>query len=648
MKCLTAEELIELLNADDHAPGLDRAISHLVDCHQCADRYDSLAQIHAPTLVAAGWSSDANPGTSVPQAAGVAPAFPWDLPNFQVIRRLGQGGMGEVYLCQDLELNRPVAVKAIPLSRIRPEFLARQRREANLQASLNHPNIISVYAFDVSPTAHPYIVMEYVEGITLSELIRKQLPTSRTTLQIMLQVARAVAFSHAHQVLHRDLKPSNILLKPVPQANTAIAVRDREANSGGWFAKIADFGLARLMTTGQRLTASAGGIGTPAYLAPESVNKAFGPVGVGTDIYALGVILYECLTGRPPFLAESVAESIRMIQEHEPPAPRHVNPAIPHDLEAICLKCMEKEPQRRYQTAAALADDLERFQMGLPILARPIGQVGKTMRWCSRNRRLTAALATSALSLILLGLGGGWFAWQQNTLRRAADEQAAEARRAQAAAQRYSDLARNNFMASLQQIHVMDRELRDILRKKPHQPEIEQAQRLLESQKQALADTYLSQSMKSGESRGFELDRIFKDARTMDDIGLRASAMPVLEQLVKIAEKPMPSLRDEQFRLSVGMKSSTMLAIWLDEQCQRGEASSLLRQAWHQWPLDLGNAHMYPDALLLDRAILDGLYLSMIDTRVLADEAKSVEQEMTILNQLIQHRAIAKKTEPPG
>ena len=525
---------------------------------------------------------------------------------------------------------------------VRAALRALEDREANLQASLNHPNIISVYAFDISPTARPYIVMEYVEGITLSELIREQLPTSRTTVQIMLQLARAVAFSHAHQILHRDLKPSNILLKPAPQMKTSFAVPNTQANSGEWFAKIADFGLARLITTGQRLTASAGGIGTPAYLAPESVNKAFGPVGVGTDIYALGVILYECLTGRPPFLAESVAECIRMIQEHEPPAPRHVNPAIPHDLEAICLKCIEKEPQRRYLTAAALADDLERFQVGLPILARPIGQVGKTMRWCNRNRRLTAALATSALSLILLGLGGGWIAWQQNTLRRTADERAAEALQAQSAAHRYSDLARNNFMASLQQINAIDLQLREMLRNDPDQPEIDQAQRLLESKKQDLADTYLFQSMKLGEPQGFELDRVFKDARAMEDIGLRVSAIPVLERLVEITKKPSRSLPDEQFRLSVGMKSSTMLAVWLNEQSQYGRASTLLRQAWHEWHLDLRNAHIYSDSVLRDRKVLARVYLSLIDTKELVDEARSVEQELSEIIQLLRQRKAAK------
>jgi hypothetical protein len=331
-----------------------------------------------------------------------------------------------------------------------------------------------------------------------------------------------------------------------------------------------------------------------------------------------------------------------MIQEHEPPAPRHVNPAIPHDLEAICLKCIEKEPQRRYLTAAALADDLERFQGGLPILARPIGLVGKTIRWCNRNRWLTAALATSALSLILLGLGGVWIAWRQNTLRRTADERAAEALRAQSAAHRYSDLARNNFMASLQQIHAIDLQLREMLRNDPDQPEIDQAQRLLESKKQDLADTYLFQSMKLGEPQGFELDRIFKDARTMDDIGLRVSAIPVLERLVEITKKPARSLRDEQFRLSVGMKSSAMLAVWLNEQSQYGRASTLLRQAWHEWPLDLSNAHIYSDSVLRDRNVLARVYLSLVDTKELADEARSVEQELSEIMQLQGQRKAAK------
>lgn len=643
MNCLTTTELFWLLDADDHTPDLETKISHLVDCSCCKTRLDQLATDHAPPL--GDHLAHFESGTLFKERSSHSSEH-WlaGLTHLRIIRRIGQGGMGEVYECQDVELGRTVAVKTLRADRLRPELLARHRREALLQASLNHPNIVSVYDFDLSPAGLPYFVMEFVEGRTLADLVRDRSLTASTTVEILLQVARAVAFCHQHQVIHRDLKPSNILLKPIPPD----IQHHHLVTQPAWQPKITDFGLARLLQSGLDLTPSQSTIGTPAYLAPESINKAFGEVGTGTDIYALGIMLYECLTGRPPFLAESVAETIRIIQELAPVAPREFNPSLSRDLETICLKCLEKEPTRRYPSALALADDLNRFRNGKPIHARPIGSLGKALRWCGRNRRLTAALATSALSLVLLGSGGLWFAWQQNSLRALSDQRADEARKAQYNAIRYSDLARNNFMASLIQIHQVEGGLRQLANNPSPTTTVKDLWRELARQKISIANAYLNQSLRLGELKGIELDGVFKDAMAMNDIGLRPSAIPILENLRETALKPGQSGPEDYVRMSIGLKSSTMLSVWANEEGRRDHATRLLRQAWHQWPLHLDDLAI-PERLLVDRATLDLMYLTIIGPKLFPDEAEAVKAEMAAINARITQRqsALSEKANIP-
>lgn len=645
MNCLSTTDLFWLLNAHDSAPGVGQKIDHMVVCPACQARFDQLAQAIVPLLDHGSIAHQA----SVQPLHSIGPGTGhWldGLSHLRVIRQIGQGGMGEVYLCQDTELGRAVAVKTLRADKIRPDLLLRHRREALLQASLNHPNIVAVYDFQVGPTGLPYFVMEYVEGQTLSACIASRSLTARSSTEIILQVARAVAFSHQNQVLHRDLKPSNILLKPNHISNHPSIAPDDPGHGDlpGLTPKITDFGLARLLQPGLDLTTSQNTLGTPAYLAPESISVAFGEVGPGTDIYALGVMLYECFTGRPPFLAGTVAETLNLIQQQVPVPPRVLNPSLPRDLETICLKCLEKEPSRRYPTAQALAGDLHRFLQGLPILARPTGKCGKALRWCRRNRRLTAALATAAASLALLASGSVWFAFEQKSLRLIAEEHAAEAHQAQNRAARYSDLARNNFMASLTQIHQVEGRLRQLAENHPSPITINTLWQELTRRKTAIAGTYLTQSMKLAEPKGIDLDRVFKDAMAMNDIGLRHSAIPVLEKLRQTSFSPAETGADEHVRLSIGLKTSTMLALWANDEGRRDHATRLLRQAWHQWPINLDD-RLTTETLLVDRATLSLIYLSIVGPGAFPEEAKAVEAELAAINTRITQRKTAVKYE---
>jgi len=608
MNCLTTTQLFWLLEADDHAPGVDAKISHMVDCSRCKARLDQLATQYAPPMAELLGGTDISPPYTR-QSLPSSEHWLEGLSHLRLVRLIGQGGMGEVYECHDVELDRTVAVKTLRADRLRPELLARHRREALLQASLNHPNIVSVYDFDISPAGLPYFVMEYVQGRTLADLVRDRSLTASTSVEIMLQVASAVAFSHQHQVLHRDLKPSNILLKPTTLDTTQPSVARLM-----WQPKITDFGLARLLQPGLDITPSQSTLGTPAYLSPESINKDLGEVSTGTDIYALGVMLYECFTGRPPFLAESVAETLRMIQELAPVAPSQLNPSLPLDLETICLKCLEKEPARRYPSAQALADDLDRFRRGLPILARPISRLGKALRWHHRNRSLSAAVATVGLLLVALGLGGIWFAVEQSRLRAVADQRADEARTAQAKAVLYSDLARNNLMQSLNQLHSLEKEMSRLAQQNPGSPGIELARQTLESKKKEIALGYINQSLRLGVQQGMELERVFRDALAMNDIGLRPSAIPVLEKLLEITMQPGAATPSDPIAPIVGHKASTILAVWQAEDGHQEQSAQIFRKSRAHWSINPADKDLSAE-LAFNRVTLDTMLLHLLGSK---------------------------------
>ena len=318
-------------------------------------------------------------GLAAPAAAARA-----ELPviaGYEVLEELGRGGMGVVYKARQLKLNRLVALKMVlagahAVSSDLLRFLA----EAEAVAQLQHANIVQVHEVG-SHGGLPFISLEYVDGGTLARKLKGTPLLPKEAAVLTATLGRAVQFAHQHGVVHRDLKPGNVLL------------------TADGTPKIADFGLAKRSAAGPGVTQTGAVLGTPSYMAPEQAEckKDIGPAA---DIYALGAILYELLTGRPPFQAPTQLDTVLQVVSDEPVPPRRLQPKAPRDLETICLKCLQKEPRKRYATAAALADDLDRFLGDRPILARPVGRLERTGRWCRRNpivAGLAATLAAGAL-----------------------------------------------------------------------------------------------------------------------------------------------------------------------------------------------------------------------------------------------------------
>jgi serine/threonine protein kinase/tetratricopeptide (TPR) repeat protein len=330
--------------------------------------------------------------------------LPLTLGRFEVLRELGRGGFGVVFLVRDPRLNREVALKvphapALLNSTLRERF----RREAQTAAGLAHPNLVPVYEVDEQGPLVA-IVSAYCLGPTLAEWLARQTtpPSTHDIAQLIATLANAIEFAHRRGIVHRDLKPANVIL----------SVSDVGNQHGGstplsrWQPKITDFGLAQLSDDAGELTQSGAILGTPAYMAPEQARgKGAAAIGPGADIYSLGAILYESLTGRPPFRGETDLETLQLVAHHDPVPPRKLRPRLPRDLETICLKCLEKNPTDRYTTAAALEEDLRRFLDGRPTLARPVSLPGRIRRWCIR-KPMIAFLTTGLITAIALGAAG--------------------------------------------------------------------------------------------------------------------------------------------------------------------------------------------------------------------------------------------------
>lgn len=302
--------------------------------------------------------------------------------DYVLLEEIARGGMGVIYKARQVSLNRTVVLKMIlagPLAT--PAFIKRFRLEAEAAANLQHPNIVTIYEVGEHQGQH-YFSMDYIEGRSLAAMARENpLPAARAAEYVRV-VAEAIQYAHQRGILHRDLKPSNVLIDPY----------DRP--------RVTDFGLAKRMEGGEDLTTTGAILGTPSYMSPEQASGHHEETGPSADIYALGAILYELVTGRPPFKAGTPVETLKQVLESEPAPPRLLNPTVPPDLETICLKCLEKDTQRRYSTARELADELGRFLRGEPILARPIGLGEKLGRW-SKRHPATVALSLAILALLL-------------------------------------------------------------------------------------------------------------------------------------------------------------------------------------------------------------------------------------------------------
>lgn len=330
-------------------------------------------------------SSDADRGVAFPPGPSNRPAAPAE---YQILGVLGKGGMGIVYKAWHAPLRRVVAVKMILAgAHASPRALARFQQEAEAAARLSHPNIVAVFEVGHHESL-PFFSLEYVAGESMSAMLRDSVLSSDKACELMRKVARAVHYSHQQGIIHRDLKPQNIMISEQGEP------------------KVTDFGLAKLLwDEGQEETKTGEILGTPGYISPEQA-RGERSVGPPADIHALGAILYFLLTGRAPFVGTTPVDTIRQVISDEPLPPSKLQPKLNVDLETICLKCLQKEPEKRYQTAEELAAELDRVVAGEPILARRVTRVERLGKWCRRNPRIATLSGIAAALLLILLLGG--------------------------------------------------------------------------------------------------------------------------------------------------------------------------------------------------------------------------------------------------
>jgi WD40 repeat protein/serine/threonine protein kinase len=387
---------------------------------------------------------------------------------FQILRELGRGGYGIVFLARDPRLRREVALKLPrPEALLAPELRQRFLREAQVAAGLDHPGIVPVFEVgEVGPVW--YIASAYCEGTTLAAWLKEQpdLVAASAAAALVAALAEAMHYTHSRGIVHRDLKPANVLLAGArgEGRETRETAPLREAGKLSSLAphpspltpKITDFGLAKLMEQAGDGTRSGALLGTPAYMAPEQAEGRLQDIGPATDLYALGVILYELLTGRPPFRSQTEMDTLRQVATQDPVAPRRLRGDVPRDLEAVCLKCLEKEPGRRYAEAGALAQDLRRFLAGQPTRARPLPAWKRAGKWARRRPAAAALLAVAALAVAAISGLGGWHYLQMSAKNtelekavREADHQRTRAEQRELRARQEAHAARVRLAADL-------------------------------------------------------------------------------------------------------------------------------------------------------------------------------------------------------
>jgi TolB-like protein/tRNA A-37 threonylcarbamoyl transferase component Bud32 len=314
----------------------------------------------------------------------------WRIGNYQILEEIGRGGMGVIYRARQRHSRRIVALKRIlSYHADSQETLARFRREAQAAASLDHPNILPIYEVSECDDGLPFFSMKFAGGGSLLDAAPALRGEPRRAVALVAKVARAVQCAHGQGILHRDLKPGNILL------------------DGRGEPLVSDFGLAKWLDTSSHLTRTLTIFGTPGYIAPEQVNGSVGKLGPASDVYSLGAILFDLLTGRPPFLGEHALKVIQQASEKPAPKLRTLVPGLDRDLETICAKCLEREPSARYRSAGDLAEDIERWLEGRHIIARPVSPAARAWRWTRRN----PVVAGMAALLLVLGSTVGAMIW---------------------------------------------------------------------------------------------------------------------------------------------------------------------------------------------------------------------------------------------
>src|SRR6266487_2977508 len=308
-----------------------------------------------------------------------------DFGDYELLEQIGRGGQGVVFRARQKSLNRIVALKVIGLGHWATEaHLKRFRLEAEAAARLEHPGIVPIHEVG-ERDGSCYFSMKFVEGGQLDEVVKQTPMSIRQAAELIANVARTVHYAHEHGILHRDIKPGNILLDAKGEPH------------------LTDFGLARLVETESSITQTLDVIGTPSYMAPEQAVGNNTAVGNATDVYGIGAVLYQLLTGHPPFAGGATYETIRLLLDTEPRQPCLLNPKIDRDLSTICLKCLEKDPKRRYSSALALAEDLERWLKHEPIRARHTGIFTRGRKWVRRNPTIAVLVALLLALAVPLG-----------------------------------------------------------------------------------------------------------------------------------------------------------------------------------------------------------------------------------------------------
>ena len=385
----TDAELLDYLNGQSSGAATTHVEDHLGRCTECCERAECLTH-NTPLQMGlrelGDWQDTAQKGKSgflsLATEEHEEEEPPTDPSGYQLIGKISEGGSGVVYEALDQRLQRKVALKFAKGLGLSKTGLMRFSREANLAASLKHPNIVEVHEV-FEHNDRPCIAMELISGGSLAQLIKGRNYQVRDAVQLVIATARALHYAHTRGVVHRDIKPANILLQ------------EDQNKPGKWSPKITDFGLARQEDSDVLITQVGTLVGTPAYMAPEQIEGH--NVSTAADVYALGCILYELLTYRPPFTAKGTREQMRMVLEQTPKPARKIVASVPVDLETVCQKCLEKSPERRYGSAAELADDLDRFLDGFPVGARRVGILETAAKACRRHPITTSLTAAMLL-----------------------------------------------------------------------------------------------------------------------------------------------------------------------------------------------------------------------------------------------------------
>src|SRR5881392_1928340 len=378
-------------------------------CPQCGSASRVGRSLCLSCMLSAGMGANGRNGDSADETSAKAETLDdllgeldvcdadWRIGNYQILEEIGRGGMGVIYRARQRHSRRIVALKRIlSYHADSQETLARFRREAQAAASLDHPNILPIYEVSECDDGLPFFSMKFAGGGSLLEAAPALRSEPRRAVALMAKVVRAVQNAHAQGILHRDLKPGNVLL------------------DGRGEPLVSDFGLAKWLDTAGDLTRTLTIFGTPGYVAPEQAEGSARSLRPSTDVYSLGAILFDLLTDRPPFLGDNVLAVIQQAVEKPAPKLRSLAPEVDRDLEIICAKCLEREPNARYRSAGELADDLGRWLEERPIVARPFSPPVRLLRWSRRN----PALATMAALLLVLATGVGLLAWESELFHR--------------------------------------------------------------------------------------------------------------------------------------------------------------------------------------------------------------------------------------